>query len=114
MLGEENEKIKKDLDAEGKAMGEYMEWCDDEQTEKSYAIKSAKTKIEDLTAEITDDTAELASLDEEITSLGNEIAERQTKIDEANAQRKKEKDEFEKAEAEQMAMVEELEAMEVA
>lgn len=114
MLGEEKEKIKKNVAAEGVAMAEYTQWCDDTQTEKSYAIKSAKAKIEDLTATITDATAELHSLDAEITSLGDEIAERHTEIEEADAQRAKDHEQYLKAEAEQMAMVEELEALEVA
>merc|ERR1719408_720212 len=114
MLGEEKDKIKADLAAEAKTMGEYMEWCDDTQTELSYGIKSAKEKIEDLTATIADNGAQITALDEELTELGNEIAARQTEVDEAIAIHEKEKEEFLKAEAEQVAMVEELEEMEVA
>merc|ERR1719191_2173744 len=113
MLGEEKDKIKADLAAEGKTMAEYMEWCDDTQTELSYGIKSAKEKITDLTATIADNGAQITSLDEELTELGNEIAARQTEMDEAIAIREKEKEEFLKAEAEQVAMVEKLEKMEV-
>merc|ERR1719191_680210 len=113
MLGEEKDKIKADLAAEGKTMAEYMEWCDDTQTELSYGIKSAKKKIEDLTATIADNGAQITALDDELTELGNEIAARQTEMDEAITIREKEKEEFLKAEAEQVAMVEELEKMEV-
>merc|ERR1719379_1394506 len=113
MLGEEKDKIKADLGAETKTMGEYMEWCDDTQTELSYGIKSAKEKITDLTATIEDNGAQITALDEELAELGNEIAARQTEMDEAIAIREKEKEEFLKAEAEQVAMVEELEKMEV-
>merc|ERR550537_1576049 len=76
MLGEEKDKIKADLAAEAKTMAEYMEWCDDTQTELSYSIKSAKSKITENKAVIEDNSAQIAALDEEIAELGNEIAER--------------------------------------
>merc|ERR1719159_2383480 len=95
-------------------MTEFTEWCDDSATEKMYALKTAKVKIEDLTAVIDDSTAQIASLDDELATLGNEIAERQAEMEEAIAIRTKEKDEFLKAEESQEASVEELEAMEVA
>merc|ERR1719298_92298 len=82
MLGEEKDKIKADLAAEEKTMGEYMQWCDDTQTELSYGIKSATTKIEDLTATITDNTAQIAALDEELAELGNEIAKTTSDMEE--------------------------------
>merc|ERR1719274_415396 len=106
MLGEEKDKIKGQLAAEEKTMGEYMQWCDDTQTELSYGIKSTKAKIEDLTATITDNSAQIASLDEELTELGNEIAARQSDMDEAIAIREKEHTIFVKAETEQVATVE--------
>merc|ERR1719420_1325694 len=111
MLGEEKDKIKADLAAEEKTMGEYMQWCDDTQTELSYGIKSANTKLADLTATITDNGAQIVALDEEIAELGNEIAEHQSEMEEAIAIREKEHTVFVKAETEQVATVEELEAM---
>merc|ERR1719217_1358921 len=114
MLGEEKDKIKADLAAEEKTMSEYMQWCDDTQTELSYGIKSAIAKIEDLTATITDNTANIAALDDELVELGNEIASRQSEMDEAIAIRTKEHEIFLKSEAEQVATVEELESMGVA
>jgi hypothetical protein len=114
MLGEEKDKIKADLAAESKTMAEYIAWCDDTQDEFFYGIKSAKAKIEELTATITDDAAQIAALEQELTELGSEIAERQSEIEEAVAQRTKEHDIFMKAETEQTAMVEELEEMGVA
>merc|ERR550537_2039580 len=81
MLGEEKDKIKADLAAEEKTMSEYMQWCDDTQTELSYGIKSANSKLEELTAVITDSTAQIAALDEEITELGSEIAGFNSEVD---------------------------------
>merc|ERR1719482_1288612 len=95
-------------------MTEFTAWCDDSATEKSYAIKSAKVKIQDLTATIDDSTAQIAALEDELASLGNEIAERNAEMEEADEIRAKEKEEFLKAEESQAASVEELEQMEVA
>lgn len=114
MLGEEKDKISSDLASESTAMAEYTQWCDDTQTEHSYAIKSADAKIADLTAVITDSAAEIASLEAQIHELGIEMADRNTDIDEAEKLRAKEAEEFAKSEAEQLAMVEELEQLEVA
>lgn len=114
MLGEEKDKIAATLADESKVMAEYMEWCDDTQDEHAYAIKFADSKIQDLTALIEDNSAQIKGLDEEIADLGTEIAERNTEMEKTIALREKEKEEFAKAEAEQLAMVEELEEMEVA
>jgi len=114
MLGEEKDKIKADLATEEKTMAEYMEWCDDTQTELSYGIKSTKAKIEDLTATIVDNGAQIAALDDEITELGNEIAEKTSEMEESIAIREKEHEEFLKAETEQVALVGQLEEMGVA
>jgi predicted nucleic acid-binding Zn-ribbon protein len=114
MLGEEKDKIKANLAEEEATMAEYMQWCDDTQTELSYGIKSTTAKIEDLTATITDNTAQIAALEEELTELGNEIAERTSEMEESIAIREKEHSEFLKAETEQVALVEQLEDMGVA
>jgi chromosome segregation ATPase len=102
------------LAAEEKTMDEYMQWCDDTQTELSYGIKSATAKIEDLTATITDNTAQIAALDDELEELGNEIASRTSEMEEAIAIRTKEHEIFLKSEEEQVATVEELDSMGVA
>merc|ERR1719421_1697906 len=101
MLGEESDKIKANLAAEGKAMAEYLGWCDDTQAEHFYAIKSAKEKITDLTATIADASAQINALNEEIEDLGNELAKHHQEIDEANSLRSKEHEQFLKAEEEQ-------------
>merc|ERR1719272_2079982 len=113
MLGEEKDKVEGSVKAESKAMAEYTQWCDDTQTEHSYAIKAANTKISDLTAVIDDSTAEIAGLDDQIHELGKEIADRNHDIEEANANRAHDAEEFAKSEAEQLAMVEELESLAV-
>lgn len=112
MLGENQDKIAADIAAESKEMAEYFDWCDDEQKETGYSIRTAVRKIEEETAIIQDRTAQIHSLEEDIANLATEIAERNTEMDEANALRKKQEEDFKANEAEQLAMVEELEHME--
>lgn len=114
MLGQETEKIKTNLESESHNMDEYSAWCDDSSDEKFFAIKTANTKIEDLTAIKVDNGAQIQALEEEILDLGNEMAERQTEMDEATSQRTKDKEQFERAQEEQALAVEELEKMELA
>merc|ERR1719443_1495555 len=104
MLGQEKDKVKADLAAEGQTMQEFTEWCDDTSTELTFAVKTAKAKIEDLTAISEDNSAQIAALDEELAELGNEIAERTTELEEMIDIRAKQKETFLKAEAEQEAM----------
>jgi len=112
MLGDNQDKIATDIASESKEMAEYFEWCDDEQKETGYSIRTAVRKIEEQTAIIQDRTAQIHSLEEDIANLATEIAERNTEMDEANALRKKQEEDFKANEAEQLAMVDELEQME--
>jgi len=111
MLGEEKDKIQEDIQAESKDMASYMQYCDDDQSEKAYAIKTATRKTEDLTALVTDSTAQINSLEEEIVELGAEIAERQEEMDTADKVRADAHAEFLVRENEQVICVEELDKM---
>lgn len=112
MLESEKGKIAEDIKAEAAEMNTYFEWCDDEQKDAGYEIKTATRKSEELDAKIADRTAGINALDEEIAELAHEITERNEEMDEANALRKKQEEDFKVNEAEQLAMVEELEKME--
>jgi len=111
MLGEEKDKVAEDLAAEAKTMADYMQYCDDDQSEKAYAIKTATRKTNDLNALVTDNTANINALEEEITELAAEIAERQDEMDKADKVRETEHQEFLKREEEQVICVEELDKM---
>jgi len=111
MLGEEKDKIAEDIAAEAKTMADYMQYCDDDQSEKAYAIKTATRKTNDLNALIADNTANINALEEEIGELAAEIAERQDEMAEADKVRETEHQEFLKREAEQVICVEELDKM---
>merc|ERR1719453_2789412 len=113
MLVDNRNNIASDLAAESKAMADYMEYCDDEQSEKGYSIRTAKRQLQDLTALIADRDAQVKFLDEEIAKLGTELAERQTEVDEANKLRAKEAKEFAEEEKDMQMMIDELSGMEV-
>merc|ERR1719316_1174095 len=112
MLESEKGKIAEDIKAEAAEMATYFDWCDDEQKDAGYEIRTATKKIEELAAKIADRTAGIHALDEEIADLAHEITERNDEMDEAEKLREKQKEDFKRAEAEQTAMVEELEHME--
>merc|ERR1719387_221177 len=111
MLGEEKDKIQVDIQKESKTMADYMQYCDDDQSEKAYAIKTATRKTADLDALVADNTAQINSLEEEIVELGAEIAERQEEMDTADKVRATAHEEFLVHEAEQHTIVEELDKM---
>eukprot|EP00746_Dinoflagellata_sp_MGD_P162201 gnl/MRDRNA2_/MRDRNA2_89650_c0_seq1.p1 gnl/MRDRNA2_/MRDRNA2_89650_c0~~gnl/MRDRNA2_/MRDRNA2_89650_c0_seq1.p1 ORF type:complete len:758 (+),score=294.23 gnl/MRDRNA2_/MRDRNA2_89650_c0_seq1:99-2372(+) len=111
MLGEEKDKIQVDIQTESKTMADYMQYCDDDQSEKAYAIKTATRKTAELEALVADNTAQINSLEEEIMELGAEIAERQEEMDTAKKVRDQEHVDFKAREAEQMIIVEEMDKM---
>merc|ERR1719443_880713 len=77
LLEENKLKIANDLAAEEKEMAEYTEFCDKESSDKGYAIKTATTKIEDLTAVITKCESKIPAYEDEIATLGTEVAAKQ-------------------------------------
>merc|ERR1719171_2920845 len=89
MLDKEKGKIAADIDAEGKEMTEYFNYCDDVQKETAYYIKEATRKIDDATAKIEDRTAQISSLEEEVEELASEMAERSEEMDKEVLLRKK-------------------------
>jgi hypothetical protein len=111
MLGEEKDKIQVDIQTESKTMADYMQYCDDDQSEKAYAIKSAERKTAELDALVADNTAQINSLEETIMELGAEIAERQEEMDTADKVRATAHEEFKAHEAEQVIIVEEMDKM---
>lgn len=113
MLAEEKDKIKTDIQVESKTMADYMGYCNDDQSEKAYAIKTATRKINDRDALVADNTAQIGSLEEEIAELGAEIAERQEEMDKADKVRADAHEEFKLRESEQIVCVEELEKMSI-
>jgi len=109
LLDEYKTKVMSDLAAEEKAMAEYAEFCDDESSEKGYAIKTATNKITTLNAEIEDGNAKIASYNDDVAAAGTQMAGKEKQLDEASVVRASEKDAFQKNEAELISSVDDLE-----
>merc|ERR1719161_1686781 len=87
---------------------EYSEFCDTTTSDKTYAIKTANTKIADLMAAIQDGEAQVAALNDEVSTLGTDMAGKESKLAEATALRKAGAAEFAATEKELVAAVDQL------
>jgi phage-related minor tail protein len=94
MLGEMKAKVEADIETETKQMEEYMQYCDDQSTDKVQAIKTAGRQIQDLTATIEQSSAIMVEMSDEIATLGTTIAAKEKELAEATSIRKGEHDDF--------------------
>merc|ERR1719265_1774129 len=78
-------------------MAEYTEFCNKESSDKGYAIKTAGSKIEDLSATIEECNAKIPAYEDEIATLGSDVASKQKQLYDATELRKKEKADFDPA-----------------
>merc|ERR1719387_1307453 len=108
LLEDNKVKIANDLAAEEKEMAEYTDFCDKESSDKGYAIKTATSKIEDLTALIAKCESKIPVYEDEIATLGTEVAEKQKQLYEATELRKKEAADFQASEKELVTAVDQL------
>jgi len=108
LLEDNKVKIANDLAAEEKEMAEYTDFCDKESSDKGYAIKTATSKIEDLTAAIEKGTTKIPAYEDEIATLGTEVAEKQKQLMEASGLREKERADFEASEKELLTAIDQL------
>jgi len=98
MLDEAKAKTAAELEAESKEMEKYTTFCDNEASDKNYAIETASRQLEDLSATIQDATATVASRSEEIGELGNEIASMNDQAAQAKTDREAERETFQEGE----------------
>merc|ERR550514_385767 len=91
-----------------KVFEEYAKYCDDEATEKGYAIKDSNEAIEEFTATITDSNAIIESESAKVADLTAKISDTEGEVATSVALREKEKEAFVKVEAEMVTTVEEL------
>merc|ERR1719161_677851 len=108
LLDECKAKVQKDLDAESKAMEEYVAFCDDELKDKGYAIETAGRAIEDLTATVDSSTANVAELSDEIATLGTTNAAKSKELADATKVRAAGNADFAAAEKELVKSIDEL------
>merc|ERR1719324_2271266 len=93
-------KVTKEMNAGTATFEEFAKFCDDEATEKGYAIKDSKEEIEELTATITDAKATIDTSDSTVGDLTTKISDVEGELATSVALRKKENEMFVKTEAE--------------
>merc|ERR1719316_446444 len=89
-------------------MEEYMQFCDDQSTDKTNAIKTASRQIQDLKATIEESSAIMIEMADEIATLGTTIAAKEKELAEATSIRKGEHDDFKVIEKELVETVDQL------
>jgi len=102
-------KVKKDGEAADKAYKEYFEWCDDVSKNTQFEIKTAKAKVEELTAKIGELTSSIQASETKIEELSGSIAKDEEELKAATEIREKEAADFAASEEELMADVDTLE-----
>jgi chromosome segregation ATPase len=100
LINELKVKVENDLKAEGSAMAEYSTFCDDEQTAKGFAIKTAASDIEGYSAVIEETTGTIQQLSATIETAGAEVAAKQSELESATSVRANENGDFKAAEKE--------------
>jgi hypothetical protein len=108
LLAELKVKVQQDLEAEGKAMKEYSEFCDDSQSEKEYAIKTAAADIERFDAVVEESVSQIEARATEIAGAGSEIASKQKELAGAKKVRDDEHSDFVAAQKELVEAVDML------
>jgi len=108
MLGEMKAKVEADIETETKQMEEYMQYCDDQSTDKVNAIKTATRQIQDLSATIEESSATIVEMTDEVGELGTTIAAKESELAEATSIRKGEHEDFKVTEKELAETVQQL------
>merc|ERR1719191_243874 len=89
-------------------MEEYMQFCDDQSTDKVFAIKTASRQIQDLKATIEESSAIMIEMADEVATLGTTIAAKEKELAEATSIRKGEHEDFKVTEKELAESVDQL------
>merc|ERR1719506_913494 len=80
LLGELQQKVLKEGEAEQKQYEAFAEWCEDSAVAKQYEIKDGKAKKESLEATIEKESATIANLETQIGELAATIATNQADL----------------------------------
>ena len=98
-------KVTKEGEAEEKAYGEYVEWCDDAATNTQFEIKTATSLKDKLSSTIDKATGDIEVCVGEIESLSSSIATDEAELKDAKAIRDKESADFMAGEKELMETI---------
>lgn len=108
LLDEMKVTLQKEMDEDAALYDKLACWCNNNEYEKSNAIKDAETRITDLTSSIEADTAKVAELKTTIEQLNTEVAMNKKTLAEATAMREKEAKAFHKSETDSIQAIENL------
>lgn len=108
LIDEFTAKVTSEFAETKKLFEEYASFCDDEATEKDYAVKGSKERIEELTAAITDSSAGIETQTSKISEVSSAISSTEKELAEATSLRDKEHADFIGAEKELLDTVETL------
>lgn len=101
-------KVQKDLQNEAGQMEEYAQFCDDEQTQKGFAIKTATREIEGFKAAIEHSEGQVQEFGSIIEAAGGESAAKNQELASATDVRNNENSDFKAAQKE---LVESIDAL---
>jgi len=110
LLDEMKATLQKEMDEDADLYDKLACWCNNNEYEKSNAIKDAEARISDLTSTIEADTAKVAELKTSIEQLNSEVAANKKTLAEATAMREKEAKAFHKSETDSISAIENLKA----
>jgi hypothetical protein len=110
LLEEMKQTLTKEMDEDAALYDKLACWCNNNEYEKTNAIKEAESSIADLTSSIEADTAKVAELKTALKQLEEEIAANKKALAEATAMREKEAAAFHKMETESIQNIENLKA----
>jgi DNA repair exonuclease SbcCD ATPase subunit len=108
LVSELKTKVEQDLANESAAMEKYSEFCDDEQSEKGFAIKTAAREIEGYNAVIEDTTGKIQQLSSVLESSAQQSAKKGAEAQSATDVRNSENTDFKAAEKELVEAVDTL------
>jgi chromosome segregation ATPase len=108
LIDEFTAKVTTEFDETKKVFEEFAQSCDNDSSEKTYAIKTSKEQLEDLAATITDCKAGIETETSKVSDASAAISETEKELNEANALRAKENADFLAAEKELLDTVDSL------
>jgi len=99
LLGELQQKILKEGEAEQKNYEKFAEWCKDEAVAKQYEIQDGKAKVASLSAVIEKEGSTIMAMEAEIEGSAQKVAVNEKDLQAATEIREKEAADFAKADA---------------
>lgn len=108
LIGDLKAKVTAEGEVEADQFAAFSKWCEDENRTKGYAIDTATSQSEDLSAEVQQATADIGDLAGRIDDVSQKISKAEGELSAAKSIRASERDDFQKADKELTDAVDEL------